>query len=209
MQTATITATSAVNSGVTAQMQLVVYPSGTIRIAPGLTSDYVDSGGNTWFSGPLAGSDASESFLSEPQYGQDNGGSWSGTTNIDLYKRPIYATGDMRFDIVVPNGTYQVTAKLANNSSGGGDNGNFLVETQGVASGVVDVFNLVGNNAPYDVTQTGVVQNHHLSIVLRNANATGGGYGPFISALQVIPLTITGETSPPAAPAGLQVIQVN
>ena len=75
-----------------------------------------------------------------------------GQTYINIYKYPIYsANNDLRFDISVPNGTYQITGKFTNNSTS--DLGNFIVEVQGVAGSVVDIYSLAGGgNKPYDIT---------------------------------------------------------
>jgi hypothetical protein len=195
VQNTTVTATSTVNSAVSAQMNLVIYPNGTIRLAPGhmtfpgsgVPANYVDSLGNTWFAGELAGGDAIGSFPSGSAFGYANGGSWPFTTDIALYQTPIYSSSnDLRFNIIVPNGTYQIVAKFANNSGSNTSQGNFIIETQGSAGSPVDIFSLVGNNQPYDYTASATVTNGVLSFVLRNVNTTGNGVAPFISALQIV-----------------------
>src|SRR5262249_50206621 len=102
VQNTTVTATSTVNSAVSAQMNLVIYANGTIRLAPGHTTspgsgvfaNYTDSQGNTWFAGELAGGDAIGSFPSGSAYGYYNGGSWPFTTDIALYQTPIYSSSN-------------------------------------------------------------------------------------------------------------------
>jgi hypothetical protein len=185
LQSTIVTATSTTNSAVAAQMTVVIYPQGTIRLVPGQSTNYTDSGGHVWFSGALAGGDAGCNPGTESCFGYDNGGSWPSTTDITLYKIPIYAANDLRFDITVPNGTYQITAKLANNTGGGADQGNFVIEPQGTDGPVLDLFTSVGNNQPYDSTSTMTVTNGQLSFVLRAVNTTGNRVAPFISALEI------------------------
>jgi len=183
IQNTTVTATSTVNPAVGAQMNVVIYPNGTMRLAPGRSSNFTDSLGNVWFAGELAGGDASCNPGTKSCFGYSNGGSWPGTTDIKLYETPIYAGNDLRFDITVPNGTYQITAKLANNS--GSDQGNMILEAQGTDSSVTDVYNLVGGNQPYDYTANVIVTDNQLFFVLRAVNTTGNKVAPFISALRI------------------------
>jgi Putative Ig domain/Malectin domain len=191
----TITATSTTNSAVAAQMTLVVMPNSVIRLAPahntspgsGVIGNYTDSLSHVWYAGPLTGGDASCNPGTENCYiGYNNGGSWPSTTDIALYQSPMYSGGnDLRFDFIVPNGTYQITAKFANNGGGGADMGSFVIETQGTAlSSPTDVYSLVGNNQPYDYSINATVINNKLSFVLRSVS----GYAPFISALQIVPV---------------------
>lgn len=191
-QKTTVTATSATNSNVKAVMQIVVYPAGTIYLVPGQSADYTDSTAHVWCSGETAGGDTSNNFGSESAYGYDNGGSWPTSTDITLYKIPIYALGDIRFDVAVANGTYAITAKLANNNTS--DQGNMLLETQGTVGSLLDVFTSVGGNAVLDVNSTATVSGGILSFVLRPANTVGNGVAPFISALKIAP---TVASTPP------------
>jgi hypothetical protein len=186
----TVTATSSLDSSVLATMTLVVYPNTNanlaIYLAPGLSSNYTDTSGNVWLAGPLAGGDAGCNPGTESCFGYGNGGSWPNVANIALYKTPIYAGNDLRFDITVPNGTYQITAKLANNSGSNSSQGNMVLETQGSDGSVLDLWSVVGNNQPYDVTSTATVTNNLLSFVLRGVNTTGNNVAPFISAIQIV-----------------------
>jgi hypothetical protein len=200
LQSTTITATSTANTNVASQMTLWIIPNGTIRLVPGQSSNYTDSMGKVWLSGAGGGGDASCSPGTESCFGYDNGGNWPGTTDITLYKIPIYGGGDLRYDITVPNGTYQVNAKFANNSTG--DQGNFVIEPQGVAqASPTDVSVLVGDNNSYDYTGNISVTNGLLSFVLRAVNTTGNSVAPFISALQITPTQT--NTAPPPAPINL------
>ena len=180
----TVTATSTTDGTVSAQMRVVIepFPSSAIRVVPGQTMDYTDSLSHVWYAGPTGNGDAAGSS-SGSAFGYSNGGSWSGT-DITIYEIPIYAGGDLRFDFYVPNGTYTVTAKLANNSTS--DQGNFLLETQGVPlTSPTDVFGAVGANMPLDISSTATVTTGLLSFVLRNVNTQGNNVAPFISGLQI------------------------
>jgi hypothetical protein len=183
LQSITVTATSSTNASIAVSMTVVIVPNGTIRLAPGQTTNYTDSLGNLWLAGPLGNGDASCNPGTESCFGYGNGGSWSGT-DITLYELPIYATGDLRFDISVPNATYTVTGKYANNSTA--DAGNFVIEPQGVDGSPVDIFSLVGANSPKDFVSNITVSNGVLSYVLRAVNTSGNRISPFISALEIV-----------------------
>jgi hypothetical protein len=201
--TATVKATSAANSNVSATMQLTILPSGTVRLYS-CTSDnisecgnnYVDSKGNTWY--PFTGDDGGTPY--------NNGGSWPSTPDITLYKAPYYAFGgDMRFDIAVPNGTYNVTGKFA--STNVGQAGQLVsLETQGqVIYPNVDIYAQAGgSNLPIDFTLPATVTNGQLSFVLRRV---AGNFND-ISALQIAPISLSGNGSsaPPTPPTGLSAI---
>jgi len=184
LQSTTITATSVANSSVASQMTLWVMPNGTIRVVPGQGSNYTDSHGNVWLAGEGGGGDAG-CDLAMPCFGYDNGGSWPSTPDITLYKRDIYAGNDLRYDIHVANGTYQINMKASNNGPSGLDMGAFIIEPQGVAGSPINILSLVGNNEPYDYTTNVTVTTGLLSFVLRRINTTGP-YAPFISGLQII-----------------------
>ena len=65
----------------------------------------------------------------------------------------------------------------------------------------VDIAALVGNNVPKDFTFNVTVTNNDLQIVNRFMH----GYGPMMSALQIVPVSGT-STNAPAEPSGLNVI---
>jgi hypothetical protein len=198
----TITATSTTNSSVAAQMTVVILPNGVMRLAPGQavypgTGNYTDANGSVWYAGELTAGDAAAGFTTQSAFGDNNGGSWPAITDIRLYEVPIYSYNDLRFDFIVPNGTYQIDAKFANNYATPTDIGNFLIETQGTALGPpTDVYDLVGNNEPYDYTTTATVTTGKLSFVLREVNMTGLNNAPFISGLSVTPLSVSGGGNP-------------
>jgi hypothetical protein len=177
IQTTTVTATSADDAAVAAQMTLVIYPNGTIRLAPGQATDYTDTHGNIWLHG-IAG---------DGSYGYDNGGTWPSTPDITLYKIPIYGSGDLRFDIFMPNGSYQITGKFAQTQSA---NAGYRIESFESQGGViyanVDVFVAAGGeNMPVDFVLPATVTNGRLSFVLRAVG--GSNVTTDISALQIAP----------------------
>ena len=207
----TITATSTEDSAVAAQMTVVILPNGTMRLASGQAvypgmGNYTDSSGNVWFAGPLTGGDGSGD-ATESQFGYNADLNWPSITDILLYEVPIFAVNDLRFDFIVPNGGYAITAKFANANTGG-DLGNFVIETQGNAlSTPTDVYANVGVNHPWDYTTTATVTNNELSFVLRAVN-TVGGLAPFVSALQITPVSGAGPTQPLAPATDLKLIEV-
>lgn len=202
IQTTTITATSVDNPTVAAQMTLVVYPNGTIRLAPAQPSDYTDSKGNLWLHG-IAGDGSS---------GYDNGGTWPNTPDITLYKIPIYGSGaiDLRFDILVPNGIYQITGKFAETQGTAPNYKSFSLESQGkIIDSNLDIFALSGgHNMPIDFTVPATVTNNRLLFVIR---ATGGAnVATDISALQIVPVSLSNSasTSQPQPPPSVSIIDV-
>jgi len=188
-------------------MTLWVVPNGTIRLIPAQSTNYIDTASNTWLSGEGGGGDATCSPNAYPTpciYA--NGGTWPTVPDITLYQAPWYAGGDLRFDFIVPNGTYQINAKFASNSGANplASQGNFVLEPQGSAGTPIDVFTLVGNNQPYDFVSSATVTNGQLSFVIRAVNTTPGGVnvGPYISALQINQTTV--GSVPPAPPTNLR-----
>lgn len=202
IQTTTITATSTDNPGVAAQMTMVVYPNGTIRLAPAQPSDYTDTQGNIWLHG-LAG---------DGGYGYDNGGTWPSTPDITLYKIPIYGGGamDLRFDILVPNGTYQVTGKFAETQGFAPNYKIFSLESQGqIIDPNLDIFVLAGgHNMPKDFTVPATVTTNRLSFVIRAIGGTN--MATDISALEIVPVSLSGVASPaaPQPPPSINIINV-
>jgi hypothetical protein len=190
-----VTATSTSNSSVAASMTVVILPAGVIRLVPGQPSNYTDSHSNTWFAGALAGGDGANDFGTLSAYGYNNGGSWPSTPDITLYEISEYTANDLRYDITVPNGNYQIDAKIANN--GASDLGNFAIETQGVAASPIDPFSLVGSNEPLDETINVTVTNGLLSFVLRSVNTQGAGVAPFLAALSISPSLSSTPAAPP------------
>jgi hypothetical protein len=191
IQTTTVTATSTDNGNVAAQMTVAIYPSGTIRLVPAQPTDYTDTKGNLWLHG-LAGDGA---------YGYDNGGTWPSTPDIALYKIPIYGNyGDLRFDILVPNGSYQVTGKFAETQGFVPGYKIFSLESQGqIIDANVDVYVLSGgHNMPLDFTLPAVVSNGKLSFVIRCVS--GINMSADISALQITPISLAGNGLPNPPP---------
>jgi hypothetical protein len=199
LQTTTVTATSTGDGSVSAQMTIVVYPNGTIRLVPASANDYTDSKGNIWLHG-LAG---------DGSYGYDDGGTWPSTPDITLYKVPIYGGGgmDLRFDILVPNGSYQVTGKFAETQGHAPGYKVFSLESQGqIIYPNLDIFVLSGgHNKPIDFTLPAVVTNGKLSFVIRGIGGTN--MSTDISALQIVPVSLSGAgTSGPLPPSSVEII---
>jgi hypothetical protein len=183
-QTTTITATSAANSGAVATIPVTIFPSGTIRIVNGKTTNYTDTNGNVWLAGGTCCGGDDGGYPSGNTYG----GSWPSVPNITLYEVPWYSSGgDLRFDIYVPNGNYQVLGKfVAARVNGPGLEVEGL-ETQGnLVYSNLDFYALAGYLQPIDFTLPATITNGQLSFVVRNM---GSGYpGPDISAIQIAPV---------------------
>jgi hypothetical protein len=203
LQTTTITATSADNTRVAAQMTLAVYPNGTIRLVPAAASDYTDSKGNVWLHG-LAG---------DGSYGYDDGGTWPNTPDITLYKIPIFGNGgvDLRFDLMLPNGPYQITGKFAETQGTASNYKIFSLESQGkIIDPNLDIFVLSGgHNMPIDFTVPATVTNNRLLFVIR-ANTGGAQIATDISALQIVPVSLSETTAPntPQPPPNISITNV-
>ncbi len=180
IQITTVTATSTDNAGVSAQMTIAIYPNGIIRLIPATTVDYTDTQGNKWLQG----------HAGDGTWGYDDGGSWGNTPDITLYKLKVSGFGDLRFDILVPNGNYQITGKFAETNPAAAGPGYRIMSLE--AQGVVAVSNLDiyavtgGRNLPHDETMSTTVANGKLSFVIRGQPSTSNGN--IIEALQIAPI---------------------
>ena len=195
IQTTNVTATSTDNASVAAKMTIAIYPNGPIRLIPAQSnlessfsnSNYTDTHGNLWLNG--IGGDGS--------YGYDNGGTWPNIPDITLYKVPVGGNGgsvDLRFDILVPNGTYQITGKFASQGTAPG-NEVFSIEANGVTSvSNLDVYVAAGGqHMPLDEVSTLTVTNGELSYVLRPGPNTSAYNAATISSLQIIPISVASS----------------
>jgi hypothetical protein len=194
--TTTVTATSVADGTVASSMTVSILPAGTIRIILGQTSPYTDTKGNLWQG--RTGDDSAHGPY-------DNGGTWPNTPDITLYKVADFADNDIRFDITVPNGTYQITGKFAETEPVATGYRLMDLEAQGnVVYPNVDIVTLAGGvNKPVDLTVPAIVANGSLSFVVRHVT----GDFALISALQIV-LTSTGGTSstPPEPPSNVHAV---
>ena len=192
---ATITATSQANTNVASAMQISVFPAGPIRIILGSQKPYTDSQGNVWQPRTATGGGGDDA-----SYGQVSlSGTMSGT-DIQLYKGMLSSYSDMTFDFSVPNGVYQVTEKFAETSGTAAGQRVMTLEAQGVTQQAnLDLAALVGDNTPKDFTFNVTVTNNDLQLVNRFIS----GYGPMMSALQIVPVsgTSTSTTNPQPPPS--------
>lgn len=182
-QTTTITATSAANSRVVATIPVTIFPSGTIRIVSGQTTNYTDASGNVWLAGGFCCGGTDGGYPSANDYG----GLWPILPNILLYEVPFYSyysTNDIRFDIYMPNGNYSVTGKFAAVRVNGPGKQLESLEVDGaVVYPNLDFYALAGYQQPIDFTLPATVTNGELSFVIRQM----GGSFTDISALQIAP----------------------
>ena len=184
--TTTITATSTVNGAVSASMSVTVYPNAGIRIIPGQSADYTDSFSNLWHGGYGAGT-------SQPVNGgccAEDGSFSHGITDFKLWSGQVgassVASADTRIDMLVPNGTYQVTYRYGTAQAAGVTTNNlavqgnvFLTQDFAVAAG--------GQHLPYSSVSTNVtVTDNHLRYVIYGA-VGGSQHYQAISSLSIIP----------------------
>jgi hypothetical protein len=173
---ATVTATSVADSSVAATMAFTVLPAGTIRLVLGQASPYTDTKGNVWQN--EVGDDGCHPY--------DNGGSWPGTPDVTLYKVACFSGNDIRFDITVPNGNYQITGKFAETETVAvGDRLMDLEANGNIAYSNVDIYASAGSmkNTPVDFVIPATVTNGQLAFVVRHVK----GDFAIISALQIAP----------------------
>jgi hypothetical protein len=190
---ATITATSQANPNVAATMQLSIFPTGPIRIILGSRTPYTDSQGNVWQPRSASGGGGDNANYGEVALS----GPWSGT-DIQLYKNTLTSYSDLTFEFTVPNGTYQVTEKYGEPSGITAGQRVMNLEAQGVTQfAKIDLVAMVGNNTPKDFTFNVTVTNNNLQLV----NRFMSGYGPMMSALQILPISGPSATNPQPPPA--------
>ena len=195
--TTTVTATSAADGSVAATMAVSILPAGTMRIILGQNTPFTDTKGNVW----------QGRTVDDAAHGPyDNGGTWPNVPDITLYKVPDLSYNDIRFDITVPNGTYQITGKFAETEAVAAGFRLMDLEAQGkiVYPNVDIVASAGGVNKPVDFTLPATVTNGSLSFVVRHVT----GDFTLISALQIVPtsLSSTGTPGPTQPPPSLGVV---
>jgi hypothetical protein len=197
--TTTVTATSSADRTIAATMTVSILPAGTMRIILGRNSPYTDTNGNVWQ--PRTADDSAHGPY-------DNGGTWPNTPDITLYKAADFAYNDIRFDISVPNGTYQLTGKFAETEAVAAGYRLMDLEAQGqVVYPNVDIFAAAGGvNKPVDFTLPATVTNGLFSFVVRHVT----GDFTHISALQIVPTSLSGTSTPTssAPPPSVNIINV-
>lgn len=196
----TVTARSSANPAILSSMTLTVLPAGPIRIvmgrsSPYTTATYTDHNGNLWYAS--SGDDGGHPY--------DNGGSWPSSLDIELYKIAYFAGNDMRFDITVPNGTYQITGKFAETEDWTKPGERLMnLEAQGkvIHQNVDLVAAAGGSNKPLDYILPAEVTNNHLQFVVRHVL---GSYA-IISALEILRTSGTPASTLPEPPTNLRAI---
>lgn len=194
----TVTATSNADSNVAASMAVTIFPSGSIYLVLGQPLPYTDTSGHVWQS--ETGDDGCHPY--------NNGGTWPNSMDITLYKIACFSYNDLRFDLTVPNGTYQIIAKFAETENVSAGYRLMDLEAQGqIVYSNVDIYSAAGGlNKPIDYTLPATVTNGSLSFVVRHIT----GDFTLISALQIVPLSLSGDqnSGPPAPPFNLTVVGV-
>jgi hypothetical protein len=185
--TITVTATSVANPSVSASMTLNVFPAGPIRLVPGnkpgaynytqVPTNYIDSSGNAWYP---TGDDGG--------YAYNGGCSIADTPDPTLYCYEFggYAGGDndVRFDFIVPNGSYQITYKAASTFGSLGTQIQHLEVNRNIVYRNLDLYTASGGqNIAWDWGTSTSVTDNKLSFTLRIVNNSG----THIGALQITP----------------------
>jgi hypothetical protein len=167
-------------------MIVTVFPTGAIRLVPGslpgalfyqmVPTSYTDSTGNVWSS---TGDDGG--------YAND-GGVITGTPDPILYRYEYaaYSSGDndQRYDLIVPNGSYQITYKAASTFGVAGTQVQKLEVNGSIVYDNLDLYVVSGgHNIAWDFVTPVTVTNNKLSFVLRMVNNAG----THIGALQIAP----------------------
>jgi hypothetical protein len=181
----TVRATSTTNSAVAASLTLNVFPAGVIRLVPGSVpvdgnyemnpTTYTDTSSNNWYSiGDNGG------------YAYDQCNSISGTSDPQLYcwEYAAYDSGgnDVRFDFIVPNGTYQILCKAASTFGTLGTQIQDLELNGTILYPNLDLYAVSGgHDIAWDWATSVNITNNKLSFVLRIINNNGTHLG----ALQI------------------------
>jgi len=183
--TITVTATSVANPSVAVSMTLNVFPAGPIRLVPGsvpgtynysvVPTTYTDTSGNVWYS---IGDDGG--------YAYNRCNSISGTSDPQLYcwEYAGYTGGgnDVRFDFIVPNGSYQITYKGASTFGTLGTQIQDLEVNGNIVFPNLDLYGVSGgSNIAWDWGTSVTVTNNKLSFVQRVVN----NLGTHIGALEI------------------------
>ena len=173
-----VTAKSIADPTAWAQIEITVLPSGTLRLAVGNSANYLDSQGNTWWGTQHSPIDAGWNY--------DVGGIWPAVADVALYEMGHYSNGDMRVDVVVPNGNYTLTAKMAETEVTSAGQALQDLEVQGqIAVTGLDVFASAGGaQKPFDVQLPATVTDGRLSFVVRYRGPSGHSK---VSSLQIGP----------------------
>lgn len=180
--TATITATSVINSSISAQMAITVFPGSGIYAIPSQTVNYTDSFGNTW--NARTGVDN----LPDNQgcCACDNSAHFPAITDISLFQC-VYGVssdypGDTHMDFYVPNGTYKVTYNYGTQNPVAGQFFKLTIGSNEIYSNL-DPDTLAGGQfQPFTSVNT-TVTNNQLSVGVWTMNDAGSP----VSSLSIIP----------------------
>jgi hypothetical protein len=186
------TATSVADNAKTATVNLVILPTGLLRINVGDTADYTDGAGNVWFADALAGHPP----LFDNGKGLNIHNAWTNAGAFpNVFNNQVYSGGfgDEYYHLVVPNGTYTLTFWFGNSATA-----TLQQQAQIDSQGNVNVANLdpytaSGNTQyqAYSQTVSGVsVSNNVLSFNIRNVGVSCGTNSDFSANLCAQPSTL-------------------
>lgn len=177
----TVTATSTLSASVAAQMTVYIFPTGTIYVLPGQSTNYTDTTSHLW-NGRLG------TNLPDTMGCCNVDGSFPNITDKTLWSGQVGASSvagpDPRMDFIVPNGTYTITYNVGSQWNAGTFQNK--LSTQGLVSFTGDFATLAGGiHLPLTITQPNIsVTDNHLSFVIWNYKALGGNNNP-VSSLSI------------------------
>lgn len=177
----TVTATSTLSASVAAQMTVYIFPTGTIYVLPGQSTNYTDTTSHLW-NGRLG------TNMPDTMGCCNVDGSFPNITDKTLWSGQVGASSvagpDARLDFIVPNGSYQVKYNLGSQWAGGTFQNKVTAQGATVFSG--DLANLAGGiHLPLTITVPNVsVTDNHLSFVVWNWKPLGGNNNP-VSSLSI------------------------
>lgn len=177
----TVTATSTLSASVAAQMTVYIFPTGTIYVLPGQSTNYTDTTSHLW-NGRLG------TNMPDTMGCCNVDGSFPNITDKTLWSGQVGASSvagpDARLDFIVPNGSYQVKYNLGSQWAGGTFQNKLTAQGATVFSG--DLANLAGGiHLPLTITVPNVsVTDNHLSFVVWNWKPLGGNNNP-VSSLSI------------------------
>lgn len=194
-----MTVTSTANSSVTSQMNVFVTPS-TARFVTA-SSDYVDTSGNTWFSGGQVGIGLSNSPQLRGCCNQNN--SFANIPNYQLWYTSVtssFNVNDRKIDFHVPaNALYQITYNYGTAFPAGKDLVYYYVQGNLYGGGAIDPSAVAGGQSlPFTINTTASVSNTGL-LSFYTAGIGGSTSGPgdvsSISFKQIAPASPVGFTT--------------
>jgi Malectin domain len=215
LQTATIQVSSRADPAVTASIGVSVLPRGSIHINSGSISDYTDTHGSVWYADMAPG----RPYLGLDQgrlYEYSYGFSWRNTATPKLFNDWLVGYDDV-YRLIVPNGHYKVTFKLAEIHETKINARCVDLEAQGqvVYQGWDTLARAGAPDTAIDVEVPATVTDGTLSFAIRDLGCSPApvsfwtlpgyrqGFGPGLAAVQIDPVTPAPHISIDIPPSGV------